>query len=122
EAALLGPGPEDLEDQLLLAQAGGVRDLELLGQVRELGHAHVLERGEVYDRRFRSAGPLAFGPLRPFGPLLLSALAFRLPLALVPILPVVMAGPAAAFGAVPPLGALASFRPRLLGSGRLLGS
>ena len=37
EAALLGPGAQDLEDQLLLAQAGGAGDFELLGHVRELG-------------------------------------------------------------------------------------
>ena len=47
QAALLGARAQDLEDELLLAHARGVRDLELLGQVRELRHAHVLERGEV---------------------------------------------------------------------------
>jgi hypothetical protein len=74
--------------------------------VRELGHAHVLERGEVYDRRFRPAGPFSFGPLGPFLAFL-SALPL-LSLAIVPLGPVLLAG-AAAFGAVAALGPFAPF-------------
>jgi hypothetical protein len=75
--------------------------------VRELGHAHVLERGEVDYRRFRPAGPFSFRPLGPVLPLVafLSALPL-LSLAVVPLGPVLLAG-AAAFGAVAALGPFA---------------
>ena len=48
-AALLGPAAQDLEDQILLAQPGGAGDVEVLGHLRELLHAHFLERGQVHD-------------------------------------------------------------------------
>jgi hypothetical protein len=75
--------------------------------VRELGHAHVLERGEVDYRRFRPAGTFSFGAFGPFLPVLLSTLS-RLSLAL---LPVVLAVPAAPFGAIAALGPLVPLGP-----------
>ena len=47
EAALLGARLEDLEDELLLAHAGGARDVELLRDLRQRADAHVLERREL---------------------------------------------------------------------------
>src|SRR5262245_30155440 len=45
-AALLGTHAEDLEDQLLLAHAGGAGDFELLGDLGQRGDAHLLHRRE----------------------------------------------------------------------------
>jgi hypothetical protein len=101
--------------------------------VRELGHAHVLERGEVDYRRFRPAPAFALGPLRPFLAFLLSALS-ALSLALLsilPVVPVLVAGTPAAFGAVAALGAFAALgtigplgliASRLVGALGLVGS
>ena len=47
EAALLGLRLEDLEDQLLLAHAGRAGDVQVLGDLRELLDAHVLQLGDV---------------------------------------------------------------------------
>ncbi len=47
EAALLGLRLEDLEDQLLLAHAGRAGDGEVLGDLRELLDALVLQLGDV---------------------------------------------------------------------------
>ena len=60
EAALLGARAQDLEDQLLLAHAGGARHFQLLGDLRQLGDAHLLERGEV-DRPGSGLSVLAGG-------------------------------------------------------------
>jgi hypothetical protein len=88
--------------------------------VRELGHAHVLERGEVDYRRFRPAG-FTFGPLGPFLAFLLSALP-GLSLPVLSILPVLVAVTAAAFGPVAALGAFAPLRTvGAVGPLRLLG-
>src|SRR4030095_12736881 len=45
-AALLGAHAEDLEDQLLLAHAGCTGDLELFGDLRQGGDAHLLHSRE----------------------------------------------------------------------------
>ena len=47
EAALLGLRLEDLEDQLLLAHAGGAGDVEVLGDLGELLDALVFQLGDV---------------------------------------------------------------------------
>ena len=47
QPALLGPRPQDLEDQLLLAHAGRARHLEVLADLGQLGDAHLLQRGEI---------------------------------------------------------------------------
>ena len=47
EAALLGLRLEDLEDQLLLAHAGRAGDVQVLGDLRELLDAHVLQLVDV---------------------------------------------------------------------------
>ena len=47
QAALLGLGLQDLEDQLLLAQAGGAGDVHVLGDLVELLDAHVLQLDQV---------------------------------------------------------------------------
>ena len=47
EAALLGLRLQDLEDQLLLAHAGRAGDGHVLGDLRELLDAHVLQIGDV---------------------------------------------------------------------------
>ena len=47
EPALLGLRLEDLEDQLLLAHAGGAGDVQVLGDLGELLDAHVLQLGDV---------------------------------------------------------------------------
>ena len=47
EAALLGLRLEDLEDQLLLAHAGRAGDVQVLGDLRELLDALVLQIGDV---------------------------------------------------------------------------
>ena len=62
EAALLGARTEDLEDQLLLAHAGRALHFQLLGELGEGRHAHVLERGEV-DHLAVGASVLAGGCL-----------------------------------------------------------
>ena len=49
QAALLGARSQDLEDQLLLPHAGRAGHVELLGDLGELGHAHVFERRELDD-------------------------------------------------------------------------
>ena len=79
EAALLGLRLEDLEDQLLLAHAGRAGDGEVLGDLRELLDALVLQLGDVEAlaapalscrpppgrlRRAAAAGAAARGPLR----------------------------------------------------------
>ena len=46
-AAALGVGLQDREDQILLAHAGGVLDLERLGELRELLHRLALQLGDV---------------------------------------------------------------------------
>ena len=56
EAALLGARTQDLEDELLLAHAGGARHFQLLGDARQLGDAHVLQRGEIDDLGFVGFG------------------------------------------------------------------
>src|SRR6185503_13921730 len=57
QAALLGARSQDLENQLLLAHAGRAWHVELLGDLGELGHAHVLQRRELDDRgRFDGGG------------------------------------------------------------------
>ncbi len=52
-AALLGAGPQDLEDQLLLAHPGGAGHVQRLGYLGELGDVHFFERRELdgYDGR-----------------------------------------------------------------------
>ncbi len=47
ETALLGPGAQDLEDELLFAHPGGAGDVELPRHFGEGGHAHLLQGGEV---------------------------------------------------------------------------
>ena len=47
EAALLGLRLQDLEDQLLLAHAGGAGDVQVLGDLGELLDAHVLQLADV---------------------------------------------------------------------------
>ena len=47
EAALLGLRLQDLEDQILLAHAGRAGDVQVLGDLRELLDAHVLQIGDV---------------------------------------------------------------------------
>ena len=47
EPALLGLRLEDLEDQLLLAHAGGARHHQVLGDLGELLDAHLLQLGDV---------------------------------------------------------------------------
>ena len=47
QPALFGLGLKDLEDQFLLAQAGGAGDVHALGHVVELLNAHVLQFDEV---------------------------------------------------------------------------
>ena len=47
QAALLGAGAEDLEDQLLLAHARGAGDVEVPRHLGEGRDAHLLERGQV---------------------------------------------------------------------------
>ena len=47
QAALFGLRLQDLEDQLLLAQAGGAGDAQVLGDLVELLDAHVLELDQV---------------------------------------------------------------------------
>ena len=59
QAALLGAGLQDLEDQLLLAHAGRARHVELLGDLGERADAHVLERGEI-DALYLFGGGSAF--------------------------------------------------------------
>ena len=49
QAALLGARAENLEDQLLLAHAGRAGHVELFGDLRQLRHAHVLERPQLDD-------------------------------------------------------------------------
>ena len=57
QAALLGLGLEDFEDQLLLTQAGGARDVHRLGDVVELLNGHVLQLDQV-ERRGTALGGL----------------------------------------------------------------
>jgi hypothetical protein len=47
EAALLGLGLEDLENQLLLAQGGRTLDTETLGHLDHIRDAHLLEDPDV---------------------------------------------------------------------------
>ncbi len=47
QPALLGPRPQDLEDELLLAHAGRAGDVEVPRHFGEGRHAHLLQRGEV---------------------------------------------------------------------------
>ena len=47
QAALFGLGLQDLEDQFLLAQAGGAGDVHVLGHLVELLNAHVLQLDQV---------------------------------------------------------------------------
>jgi hypothetical protein len=47
QAALLGLSLQDLEDQLLLAHAGGALDPQVLGDLGELRDAHLLQRPDV---------------------------------------------------------------------------
>ena len=47
EAAQLGLRLEDLEDQILLAHAGGAGDVQILGDLGELLNAHVLQVVDV---------------------------------------------------------------------------
>ena len=75
EAALLGLRLQDLEDQLLLAHAGRAGDGHVLGDLRELLDAHVLQIGDVQaSRRPRPAAgcaaPVAAGSAaaRPAAP------------------------------------------------------
>ena len=62
QARGLGLRLQDLEDQLLLAQAGRALDAEVLGDLRELGDRHLLERPDVehllrpYRRPFSPCG------------------------------------------------------------------
>jgi hypothetical protein len=49
---LFGLGFEDLEDEILLAHAGGASDAELLGDLRELLDAHVLQLAHVQPGRW----------------------------------------------------------------------
>ncbi len=55
EAALLGAGAEDLEDELLFAHPGGAGHFELLGDARQLGDAHLLEVTSSMTVGLRSA-------------------------------------------------------------------
>jgi hypothetical protein len=57
EAALLGLRLQDLEDQVLLAHAGGAGDVEVLAHLRQRLDAHVLERGDVQAGTRRAAAP-----------------------------------------------------------------
>ena len=50
QAALFGLGLEDLEDQLLLTQAGGAGDVHVLGHLVELLDAHVLQFDQIERR------------------------------------------------------------------------
>ncbi len=50
QTALFGLGLEDLEDQLLLAQAGRSGDSHVLGDLVELLNAHILEFDQVQSR------------------------------------------------------------------------
>ena len=60
EAALLGAGAEDLEDELLFAHPGGAGHFELLGDARQLGDAHLLEVTQLDDGwRFGRGGGAA---------------------------------------------------------------
>ena len=63
EAALLGLRLEDLEDQLLLAHAGGAGDRHVLRDLRELLNAHVLQIGDVQSLARTTRRPA----LRGFG-------------------------------------------------------
>ncbi len=54
EAALLGLRLENLEDQILLAHAGGADDAPLLGDLRQLLDAQILEVGDL--QRLRRGG------------------------------------------------------------------
>src|SRR6185312_4836703 len=56
QAALLGARLENLEDQLLLAQAADAGHVQLLGDLRELADAQVLERREIYAFGFVRRG------------------------------------------------------------------
>src|ERR1019366_5912105 len=47
QTAFFGLGLEDLEDEFLLAQAGGAGDIHVLGHLVELLNAHVLQLDEV---------------------------------------------------------------------------
>ncbi len=67
EPALLGLRLQNLKDQFLLAHAGGAADGQVLGDLRELLDAHVLQIGDVQafarspHRRRRGGGRLRSG-------------------------------------------------------------
>ena len=63
EAALFRLRLQDLEDQLLLAQAGGAGDVHVLGDLVELLDAHILELDQV-ERRGAVLAPWAAPDLR----------------------------------------------------------
>ena len=60
EAALLGAGLQDLEDELLFPHAGGARHIQLFGNLGECPDAHVLERRQLDAFKFfRRRGAIA---------------------------------------------------------------
>ncbi len=51
----------DAEDQILLAEAGVVGDVQLLGQRMQLGDRLLLQFSDIHGRDSRQAGPTETG-------------------------------------------------------------